>query len=118
MIPNIYQILRTNPNLVTLVGTKIYRHGSAPQNVVAPYLTWFLISGIPENQLSGAPCTDRDSVQIDVWSETDSQVVQIAAEVRAALDAQGHANTAVINTRETDTRLYRIGFQTDIIQSR
>lgn len=118
MLPLIYQILRANAALVALVGTRIYRHGSAPQNVLKPYISWFVVTGTPENQLSGAPCTDMDSCQIDVWSDTDQQVVDIATEVRKALDSGGHANTVVVNLRETDTRLYRISFQTDIITPR
>jgi hypothetical protein len=118
MMPNIYAILRTNPAIITLIGTRIYRHGSAPQPVETPYITWFISSGVPELQISGEPCTDRDTVQIDVWSKTDAEVVAVAKEVRKALDAGGHSNTVAVNLRETDTRLYRIGFQSDIIQPR
>lgn len=118
MLPPIYAILTASSSVTDLVDTRIYRHGSAPQNVVKPYITWFVVNGQPENQISGTPCTDRDTVQIDIWSETDAGVSAIALAVRDALDVAGHANSLSINLRELDTRLYRIAFQAEIIQSR
>jgi hypothetical protein len=118
MLPPIYAILTASSSVTNLVDTRIYRHGSAPQNVVKPYITWFVVNGQPENQISGTPCTDRDTVQIDIWSETDTEISVVALAVRDALDVAGHANSLSINLRELDTRLYRIGFQAEIIQSR
>jgi len=118
MLPPIYTILTASSSVTNLVGTRIYRHGSAPQNVAKPYITWFVVNGQPENQISGTPCTDRDTVQIDIWSEADSEISTVALAVRNALDVAGHANSLSINSRELDTRLYRIGFQAEIIQSR
>lgn len=118
MLPPIYAILTASSSVTNLVDTRIYRHGSAPQNVVKPYITWFVVNGQPENQISGTPCTDRDTVQIDIWSETDTEISVVALAVRNALDVAGHANSLSINLRELDTRLYRIAFQAEIIQSR
>jgi hypothetical protein len=118
MLPLIYQTLRANATVLSTVATRIYRHGSAPQAVVVPYLTWFLVTGTPEDQLSGAPCSDVDTIQIDVWHNTDTGVEALAYAVRDALDVAGHSNRFVVNTRETDTKIYRIAVQVDVIRSR
>lgn len=118
MLPNIYAILRANSTVLSTVATRIYRHGAAPQDVLKPYITWFVVSGVPELQISGSPCMDVDTIHIDIWSETDSSIETLAYAVRDALDDANHANQMILNLRETDTKLYRIGFQTDIIRSR
>lgn len=118
MLPNVYQTLRSNSTVVSTVGTRIYRHGSAPQNVQKPYITWSLASGNPENVLSSSPCADRDIVQIDCWSETDEGIETLAYAVRDALDSAMIANRFTINMRETDTKLYRMAIEADFIASR
>lgn len=118
MLPNIYSILRANSTVLGTVSTRIYRHGNAPQDVVKPYITWFVVSGIPELQISGTPCNDVDTIQIDIWHETDTGVESLAYAVRNALDLAGYSNQIILDLRETDTKLYRIGIQTDVIRSR
>lgn len=118
MLPNVYETLRSNSTVLSTVANRIYRHGSAPQNVAKPYITWVLGSGNPENNISTAPCSDRDMVQIDCWSESDEQVETIAYAVRSALDSQLIANRMVVNNRENDTKLYRIAIEADFIRSR
>jgi len=118
MLTNVYQILRLNATVVSTVATRIYRHGSAPQDVVKPYITWFLVTGQPQDILNAAPCHDRDTIQIDCWSETDTGVETLAYAVRAALDNQLISNRIIIDTRETDTKLYRIALEADFIASR
>jgi hypothetical protein len=118
MLANIYAILRANSTVLSSVSTRIYRHGAAPQDVVKPYITWFVVTGMPELQISGAPCSDMDTIQIDVWHETDAGVETLAYAVRSALDSAKYANRMIQDLRETDTRLYRISFEVDVIQSR
>lgn len=118
MLPNVYQQLRTNSTVVNLVGTRIYRHGSAPQDVTKPYITWSLSMGMPQDVLNAAPCHDKDTVQIDCWSETDEGIENLAYAVRSALDSALISNRIMLNTRETDTKLYRITVEADIIRSR
>ena len=118
MLPNVYQALRSNATVASTVGTRIYRHGSAPQDVAKPYITWFVVTGNPQDVLNAAPCHDKDTIQIDCWSETDNGVETLAYAVRAALDSQLISNRMVINNRETDTKLYRIAIEADFIASR
>ena len=118
MLQNVYQTLRDNATVVSTVGTRIYRHGSAPQDVQKPYITWFVVSGQPEDILNAAPPHDRDVIQIDCWSETDTGVETLAYAVRAALDSKLISNRIVIDNRETDTKLYRMALEADFIASR
>jgi len=118
MLPNIYAVLRTNATVTSTVSTRIYRHGAAPQGVVKPYITWSLVYGMPELQLSGTPPSDMDTVQIDIWHETDQGVETLAYAARAAFDNAGHAARIIQDLRETETNLYRISLEVDIIQSR
>lgn len=118
MLPPVFETLKANSSLTALVSGRIYRHGNAPQNVVKPYITWYVVTGMPELQISGTPCSDMDTVQIDCWSDTDTQIESVALEVRNALDNAGHANRVIQNNREDETRLFRIGIEADFITSR
>jgi hypothetical protein len=117
MLAAVYTTLRQNATVLSTVATRIYRHGSAPHDVTKPYITWFVIMGMPEVQLSGAPCIDIDTIQIDCWSDTDTQVETLAYAVRKALDDAKIVNRIVQNNREDETRLYRIGIEADFIHS-
>jgi hypothetical protein len=118
MLPNIYAILRQNATVLSLVSTRIYRHGSAPQNVEKPYITWFMVFGMPELQISGTPDSDMDTIQVDIWSDTDQGVESLAYAARTAFDNAGYAARIVQDLREAETRIYRISLEVDIIQSR
>lgn len=118
MLPLVYATLRASSTVKNLVGTKIYRHGYAPENTVAPYVTWFVVSGLPYDNVSDSPTGDRYTVQIDCWSDTDSGAESLAKAVRDSLDAGKITNTVIINNREPDTHLFRIGLQADFINPR
>ena len=101
---------------------RIYSSADAPQNVQTPYITWFVVTADPYNQISGVPDGDSDTVQIDCWAgPNDDQelvCVQLAQAVRSALDAAGQANRVIVNNREKSTGLYRIALQAEFIHSR
>lgn len=115
---NVYKVLSGNATVVSTVGTRIYRHGSAPQNVLKPYITWSMVIGMPQDVLNSAPCHDKDTIQIDCWSETDAEVETLAYAVRSALDNNLISNRIIIDNRETDTKLYRMAVEADFIASR
>lgn len=115
MLPPVYSLLTADPSVTALVGARIYRHGSAPQKVVAPYVTWFLVSGTPENELSSLPRVDRMEVQIDCWSNNtgtgDEQVETLATVIRDALEPVAHMTGIIANEQDFETRRYRLGMQ-------
>jgi len=118
MFPNLYALLHGAAAVAAIVGEKIGRHGSMPQETTAPYITWFTVGDQPYDHLSGAPDTDFSSIQIDCWSASDGEVATLARAVRDALDAAGHANRVVTDLREPDTKLYRVGITADLITQR
>lgn len=118
MLPPIYTILSGDSGVAALVGTRIYPHGEAPEGVARPYVTWFMVTGIPENELDDLPSVDRCPVQIDCWSETSAGVVALAMAVRDAVESHSHMTAAPFNGREPETKLYRIAIQIDYWLSR
>ena len=123
MFAPIYKTLNTAA-VQAIIGDKprIYSSGMAPQGATLPYITWFVVAGDPYDHLSGPPGADNDTVQIDCWAGPDDRqelvCVNLAKAVRTALDAAGQANRIIINTRETDTQLFRIGLQVEFIHNR
>lgn len=115
MLPPVFATLRASSAVLALLGTppRVYRHGDAPQDVPRPYVTWSLISGLPENNLSDPPPVDHLVIQVDCWSQTDEQVEQLAIAVRDAIEPYAHMTGFPVNERERDTKLYRISLQFD-----
>ncbi|WP_064746808.1 tail completion protein gp17 [Lysobacter antibioticus] len=117
MFPPVYKTIRT-PEVIAIVADRIGRHGEIGQDEQRPYITWSIVIGNPHDQISGAPCSDFTSVDINCWHPTDGGVEQLALEVRAALDAAGHHNRVRVNLRDPETRLYRVGIEADFITQR
>lgn len=116
MFPPVFTTLKTSTDVKNIVGTnppRIYRHGSAPQDVSKPYLTWFVVVGVPENTLSELPAADRVSVQIDCWHQTDAGVEALALAVRDAIEPSAVMTATPIDLREPETKLYRIALTFD-----
>lgn len=118
MLPPIYPILSANTAVKNIAGTRIYPHGDAPQGVARPYVTWFLVSDTPENNLSELPDIDRQAVQIDVWADSGAAAVQLAGAVRDAMEPHAHVTNIALNGREPETGLYRFAIQLDYWLSR
>lgn len=124
MLPSVFPLLNT-PEIRSYVGTnpvRIYGFGSAPQDALKPYITFQDVAGSPHDQLSGAPCGDSDLVQIDIYAgpeESQRAVIRALAKlVRNALDDAYIVNRLVIQTRETDTKLFRISIEANFITNR
>lgn len=111
MLPNVYALLAGDPTVSALVGSRVYRYGRAPQRVTAPYITWTVVAGVPENTLPETPVVDRWELQIDCWSDNDGSGDQdaevLAIAVRDALEAYHHVTNIGPVDRDPDTRRYR-----------
>ena len=117
MLPLVFPLLRNAAAVAAIVGARIYRHGTAPQNVVAPYVTWFIVAGAPENALDEVPRIDRNTVQVDCWSDNSGTgsagVEALAKAVRDAIEPTNHMAAIVADGRDFETQRYRIGMQFD-----
>jgi len=113
MFPPIYQVLKDSAPVASIVQTRIYRHGRAPQEVTKPYVTWFVASVAPANNLSSPPGHDQCVVQIDCWHPQDSGVQDLAEAVRDAMEQVSHMTGLIANERDSETKLYRVALQFD-----
>jgi hypothetical protein len=97
---------------------RAYRHGEAPQDTTRPYVTWSLVAGVPDNELSSVARGDRYTVQVDCWHQTDAGIEALAKAVRNAIEPNAHMTGIILNNRDPQTKLYRIALQFDVLQSR
>jgi len=118
MLPEVFPLLAAASAVTSLIGTnpvRAYRHGRAPQGTAAPYVTWFLVTGLPENTLDEVPRVDRHEVQVDCWSENTGQgskdIEALAKAVRDAIEPHAHMTAEVFDGIDEDTQRYRIGMQ-------
>lgn len=113
LLPEVYTELIVDSDVAAIVGEEIYRHGEAPEAPAGSYITWFLVTGVPENTLADPPPIDRMVVQIDCWGNNqgtgDEEVEELALAVRSALEPFHHCEGVVVNGRDPETKRYRIG---------
>lgn len=120
LLPPVFSVLKSSANVKAFVGTnppRIYKHGEAPQLVDGekklPYVTWFVATAAPENQLSGTPSTDRMTIQVNCWHDTSAGIDLLAQAVRDAIEPVAYMTGMPIDQREPETRLYWIALQFD-----
>lgn len=122
MFPPIHTILSQDSEVSALAVGGIWRHGDAPKGVTAPYVTWFLVVGVPENNLSDGPGIDGDVIQLDCWSENngtgDEGVETLAVAVRDAIENHAHIEAYTDDGRDPETKRFRISMQAKFWVSR
>ena len=118
MLPPIYSLLTAAPAVAAIVGNRVYGHGEAPQGVLDPYVTWFVVAAPPELVLDGPPPFDKHTVQIDCWHPRGDGVLQLAKAVRDVIETHACVTNLIANSREPETKLYRLGLELDFILNR
>jgi len=121
MYPPIFATCAAVPAVTALIGTspvRLYPFGDAPQAVAMPYVTWQLVSGIPENYISQTPDIDRFGLQIDCWANTASAARSVAMALRDAIEPHAHIVAWRGESRDNDTLHYRYSFDVDWFVSR
>jgi hypothetical protein len=125
MLPPIFPLLSSDSSVTGLVGAppncRIYQFGMAPDEgtprYAEPYVTWFLVAGVPYNSMSDRPNGDAYRVQVDVWAKTASEGLAVARAIRDALEV--HAHMLMSSTdRDQETRLYRYSLDFQFIEHR
>ena len=119
MLPPIFTWLKVSA-VQAIIGNppRAYRHSDAPQDTTKPYCTWSIVAGTPDNHIAGIPNSDRYTVQIDCWHQTDAGVESLATAVRDAIEPHAVLTSIPVNLREPETKLYRIALQFDVLQGR
>jgi hypothetical protein len=108
MLPDIQSLLVA---ALTSITPRIYRT-EAEENATAPFAVWSIVSGVPENNISGAPENDNSRIQIDCYSLSQNQAKQMGYLAMAAVEAVNLANVIFgpVESREPDTKLWRWQF--------
>lgn len=120
MFPPIYQIAAADAGVKAVLGSPpdLFAFGDAPQGASRPYAVWQTISGVPENYLGQRPDMDSYRVQVDVYSLDSAQARVIAKALRDALEPHAHIVAWRGESRERETRLYRISFDVQFWEPR
>ena len=113
MLPPVFQTLQASAAVTALVSDRVFGAQEAPQGVAKPYLTWFCVSAAPENNLSNTPPVDRVTVQIDVFSLTESQAWTLAEAVRDAIEPYAHMVGMPVHERDAETRAFHFALEFD-----
>lgn len=116
MYPPVFETLKNNTDVVALLGSnplRVYVPGEADQDTVRPYLTWQIVSGLPENVLDKVPDIDSHTVQMDAYARTLSEARAVVKAVRNAIEIFAYITGWLGESKEVDTRLYRVSFQVD-----
>lgn len=116
MLPTIFPLLSASATVTALIGSspvRAFLHGVAPQGVTSPYVTWALVGGAPENNVSDLPPADLGRVQVDCWSEDAAQVIALATAVRDAIEGSHHMVTTPSFGRDPETMKYRATLEFD-----
>lgn len=113
MTPDIYRIVTGDATVASLISTRFYPFGEAPQGVAKPYAVWQLIFGEPLNCISGRPDMDQYSVQVDVYAAQAGEARQAAEAIRDAIELESHITGWRGESRDPETNNYRVSFDCD-----
>lgn len=106
MTAPVYALLSGDAAVTALVADRIHAQGYAGDAPQAPYITWQLVSGVPEGYVAGRPGVDRFRVQVDAWAADAATAQAVAAAIRDALELSASC-VGVIEERDAETGLYR-----------
>lgn len=121
MFPPLYTTLQASADVRALLGARprLWQFGEAPaidpqsRATQTPYATWLLVAAAPFNTLSESPDRDRQTLQIDLWGNTETEVRAAAAAVRAQLETVTHCLGFRTLPRDEKTRLFRVSLDFD-----
>ncbi|MDC4739172.1 DUF3168 domain-containing protein [Acinetobacter baumannii] len=86
----IFKLAKADPAVKALLESnnilRIWRFGSAPDQPEAPYVTWQIITGEPNNNLDSRPDSDNAVIQIDVYATDQDVVEQVAESLQFAIE--------------------------------
>lgn len=118
----IYLTAKRWPAVLALLGDpepRLYPWGQNDDDPkVYPYATFQVVSGSPENYLSGRPDADRVGLQVDVWAETPESARNVAEALRDAIELDCYITSWRGQGRDAETKSYRVSFDCDWIVQR
>lgn len=120
MNPIIFEILSNETEVTSLFGTNPVRiyPGRAPQNVVKPYAVYSVYNANPENYLDGIPDIENKGVQINIYSNSYSNLEDCFLAIRDALEPHAHMISYTTPDVDSDTNLYSARMEFDSWENR
>lgn len=97
---------------------RFYQSGLAPQNVQKPYAVWSRVFGQPYNHMNEVPNTDTFTLQVDIYADSAESSRNVAVAIRDAIEPLAYITNWLNESRDTETKNYRFGFQIDWIVER
>jgi hypothetical protein len=120
MIAPIFAVCAASQAVRDLLGSnpvRLYPFGMQDDNIV--YLRslakhrW-----LPENYLNQRPDADHYSLQVDVYGDTDTDVIAVARALRDAIEGKAYITRWGEQSRDPETMRYRYSFDVDWITTR
>jgi len=112
----IFAVCAADAAVTTVLGiqpTRLYPFGEAPEGVVKPYAVWQLLTGSPDNYLSGRPDIDGYTLQVDVYATTASDARSVTQAITRAIELKANVTRWGGETKDSATKLYRSSFDID-----
>lgn len=91
------QLLGSNP-------CRIYAFGEAPQGVKKPYAVWQMVTSTPANYLDQLPDMDGQTIQVDVYADTQDTAQVTALAIRDAVEPFAYLTNSADRGRDSTTR--------------
>lgn len=121
MHPPIFAVCASAPAVQAMLGTdptRLYPFGEAPQGTQFPYAVWQIIGGSPENYLAERPDVDFFALQLDVYAADAGTARGAAAALRDVIEPYAHIVAWRGESRDSETKSYRVSFDLDWFVSR
>ena len=118
MFPPLFKAAAASASVRSLLGedpVRVYPFGEAEENTALPYAAWQVISGSPENFLSGKPDVDGFRTQIDVYGTSAASARGAAFALREAFEGVAYLVAYNGEDRDRDTKNYRVSFDIEWI---
>lgn len=122
MNPPIFAVCSADPAVTALIGAgidcRLYSFGEADEGTPKPYVVWSLISGSPENYLSGRPDADGFTLQVDAYATTGDVVSKLTKALRDAIEPHAYIVRWGGTDRDPETHHPHRSFDVDWIVRR
>ena len=117
MFPNVYETLRANATVLSLVGENIGRHGSLQQSVQPPYITGPTSPASRKTRSAVRPTPTSTRSRSTAGRRTTPRSPRWRAPC-AMRWTRRHREPGRGRPARTDTKLYRVGIDADFITNR
>lgn len=120
----IYLVAKRSVQVLLLLGDpepRLYPWGwndDGKHPVVYPYAVFQVANGSPENFLAGRPDTDSVTLQVDVYAGTAASARAVQQALRDAIELDCYITSWRGESRDPETKSYRVGFDCDWIVPR